>query len=272
MIHVLQTGNYKIFQGICLNVLTILKNTKEPIHLHIMTMEISWSSEPKIPEASADHLREVMKSVNPENELSYYDISEDFELTFKNTPNSNPKFSPASLIRLLFTRYIDCDKLLYLDADIMTCASLEEFKKIDIENAEMAVSLDYLGKFWIKKDYFNSGVLYINVKRVKETRLFERAVELLQEKKLYFSDQSALYELSKELVYIPFRYNEQRRIESDTVIKHFCQGIRYFPFFKIFNYKQWNVKMVHSFFKIYQFDDIYEQYEQLFPNEPKLLK
>ena len=61
MIHVLQTGNNKIFHGICLNVLSILKYTKEPVHLHIMTMEISWSNVPKISEASCDRLREIMK-------------------------------------------------------------------------------------------------------------------------------------------------------------------------------------------------------------------
>lgn len=271
MIHVLQTGNSKIFHGICLNVLSILKYTSEPIHLHIMTMEISWSDVPKISEESCNHLREVMKNANPLNELSYYDVSVDFEETFRNTPNMNPKYSPASLIRLLFPRYIDCDKLIYLDADTMTCSSLEEFYTIDIEDKEMAICKDYLGKFWIKKDYFNSGVLYINVKKVKETRLFERAVELLQKKKLYFSDQSALYILCKEKVYIPFRFNEQRDIKPDTVVKHFCKGIRYFPFFKIYNYKQWNVKKIHNFFHIYEFDDLYEQYERLFPNELKLI-
>lgn len=270
MIHVLQTGNQKIFHGICLNVLSMMKHTKEPIHLHIMTMEISWSDVPKISKDSVDYLRKVMKSFNFENQVSYYDISKDFEETFKNTPNMDPKYSPASLIRLLFTRYIDCDKLIYLDADTMTCASLEEFKKIDIENKEMAVCLDYLGKFWIKKDYFNSGVLYINVKKVKETKLFEKAIQLLQKEKLYFSDQSALYKYCKEKVYIPFRYNEQRNIKPDTVIKHFCKGIRYLPFFKVYNYKQWNVKKLHSFFKMHDFDDLFEQYDRIFPMETKL--
>lgn len=272
MLHILQTGNNKIFHGICLNALSIMKHTKEPIHLHIMTIEISWSDVPKISEESVNHLRDVLKSYNELNEVTYYDVSEDFEKTFKDTPNMNPKYSPASLIRLLFPRYIDCDKLIYLDADTMTCNSLEEFKKIDIEDKEMAVCLDYLGKFWLKKDYFNSGVLYINVKRVKETNLFERAIDLLKKEKLYFSDQTALYRECKERVYIPFRFNEQRAIKEDTVIKHFCKGIRYLPYFKVYNYKQWNVKMLHKFFKMHDFDDLFELYEKSFPNEAKLIR
>ncbi len=270
MIHLLQSANKKVFQGICLNILSIMKHTKEPVHLHLMTIEISWSEEPKISEEQANHLREVMKCFNPENELTYYDVSEAFEKTFKDTPNQNPKYTPASLIRLLFTQFIDCDKLIYLDTDTMTCASLEEFKKIDIENAEMAVCLDYLGQFWLKSDYFNSGVLYINVQKVKETKLFENTLELLRQKHFYFSDQTALYKTANHIVYMPDRFNEQRAIKEDTVIKHFCKGIRYLPFFKVYNYKQWQVNKLHSFFKMHQFDDIFVMYDKYFPDEAKL--
>ncbi len=270
MIHVLQTGNDYITKGILLNALTMLKHTKEPIHLHIMTIEISWDNGKKIDINLMNQLRELMKKYNPENELSYYDVSDEFERVFKDTPNQNPKYTPASLVRLLCDRFIDCDKLIYLDADTMTCASLEEFKKIDIEDKEMAITLDYMGRFWINKSYFNSGVLYINMKKVKETRMFEKAIELLTKKKYFFSDQTALYKVSTKRVYVPFRYNEQRKIRENTVIKHFCMGIRYFPFFKVYNIKQWNVKKVHSFLHIHDFDDIYEEYNRLFSDAPKL--
>lgn len=270
MIHILQSCNYKVFQGVCLNVLSIMKHTKEPIHLHLMTMEISWSTVPKIPEESANHLREVMKSYNPENELSYYDISAAFEQTFKDSPNKNPKYTPGTLIRLLSPQYLTCDKVIYMDTDIMTCSDLAAFKEIDIEDAELAVCKDYMGRFWIKRDYFNAGVLYLNLKKIKETNLFNKAIDLLAHKKYYFSDQTALYKASTKRVYMPFRFNEQRKIKSDTVLKHFCKGIQYFPYFKIYNYKQWNVKMLHKFFKIHDFDDIFELYEKLFPMEAKL--
>ncbi|MDE7213686.1 MAG: hypothetical protein K2N42_03800, partial [Anaeroplasmataceae bacterium] len=106
--------------------------------------------------------------------------------------------------------------------------------------------------------------------KVKETKLFEKAIDLLAHKKYYFSDQTALYKASTKRVYMPFRFNEQRSIKPDTVVKHFCKGIRYLPFFKVYNYKQWNVGKIHSFFKIHDFDDLYEAYERLFPMEAKL--
>ncbi len=267
---VLLTGNEKVFTGICLSILSILKYTKTPVNFHIMTAEVSWDENKKISLDNITLLRDVISQKSPNSKLFYYDISKDFEETLKYSPNKKPAYTPASLIRLFFTRYIDCDKLIYLDADTMAIKSLDEFDKIDISNAEMAVCLDYLGKFWIKKDYFNSGVLYINVKKVKETNLFENALELLNEKKLFFSDQTALYKLSKDRVYMPMCYNEQRNIKPDTVIKHFNKGIRYFPYFKIYNIKQWQVSKVHNFLKINDFDDIYKEYEELFPTLEKL--
>ena len=40
--------------------------------------------------------------------------------------------------------------------------------------------------------------MYINVKMCNETKLFERAIDYLNKKKLFFADQTALYRLSKK--------------------------------------------------------------------------
>lgn len=270
MINVLLAGDVNVFHGICLNALSIAKYTKTPVTIHVMTEKVKWQKSDKISYESVMHLRDVMKSFNPENDVKYYDLTEDIERDFFNSPNMNPAYSVATLLRLYLHKYIDCDRLIYLDADTMTCNSLEEFTKIDISNYEMGVVHDYLGKFWIKKDYFNAGVLYINVNRIKETDCFAKAIKVLKEKKLYFSDQSALYMTVKEKLYLDSRFNEQRKIKKDTVVKHFCKAIRYLPYFKVYNYKQWNVRKVHNFLHITMFDDIYKQYEELFPNERKL--
>lgn len=270
MINVVQTGNANVYKGICLTALSIMKYTKEPVHYHLMSAQVSWDKTSKITEEQADKLREVLKSYNEENELTYYDVSKDLEETFYNTPNMKPKYTPATLIRLFMDKYLDVDKLIYLDADIMTTASLEEFNKIDIDDKEMAVCLDYMGRFWIKRDYFNAGVLYVNLNECKKNNVFENCIELLKKKKYYFADQTALYKTLTKKVYIPFRFNEQRDIKEDTVVKHFCKGIRYLPFFKVYNVKQWDVKNVHGFLKMNNFDDIYKLYDEVFKDYDKL--
>lgn len=59
------------------------------------------------------------------------------------------------------------------------------------------------------------------------------------------------------------RFNEQRDIKKDTVVKHFCRGIFWLPFFHIYNIKQWERDAVHKRLKIHYYDDIYDQYDQL---------
>lgn len=264
-IHVVMSGNNKVFEGICLCALSILKHTKSPVTLHIMTMRLAGKSE-EITSAQADQLRAVMQSINASSEVEYIDTTDDYMTTFAVSPNSKPFYTPYSLIRLFVQRHIKSDKVIYLDVDIMTAAPLEELTAIDISEYEMAVALDYLGKTWIAKDYFNSGMLYINMEKVRETNLFENAIELLMREKLFFADQSALYKLCKQRLLLPMRFNEQRGMKPDTVIKHFNKGIKWLPFVHPYNVKQWQRSKVHKVLKIREFDDIYAEYDRLFAN------
>ena len=265
MINVLYTGDKNVFRGFALAVLSLMKYTKEPFFVHFMTVGASWDKNCRpLPKEDFLLIENVLKKYRPDCLMKYYDVTESFAKHFEYSPNKKPVYSPASMTRLLLTEVIkDVDKLIYLDCDTMTTSSLKAFEELNIDYYEMAVSLDFMGHRWVRKDYFNSGVLYINMKMVKETRLFERAIELLKKKRFFFADQSALYKCSTKRLYIPWRFNEQRKIKKDTVIKHFNKGIRPFPFY-IYNIKQWNVKKVHSFLKIHYFDDIYEQYDSLF--------
>ena len=47
------------------------------------------------------------------------------------------------------------------------------------------------------------------------------------------------------------------------MVKHFCRGIRWLPFFHIYNIKQWEREAVHKKLKIYYFDDVYARYDAL---------
>ena len=82
-------------------------------------------------------------------------------------------------------------------------------------------------------------------------------------------DQSALHRLHECRLILPRRFNEQRKPREDTVVKHFCRGIRWFPFFYIYNYKQWERDKVHKKLKLFCFDDIYEEYDRLMARYPE---
>lgn len=266
-IDVLIAGDENVYEGIALTVLSAAMRSSRPIIVHLMTTFAVGTKGITLEKANA--LRVMLQSVDADNELEYIDATEAYDEFFVGSPNEKPAYSPCSLLRLFAPRYINCERLVYLDADTMCCAGLEEFFTVDISEAEMAVALDYLGKFWIKKDYFNSGVLFINVPKIKETRLFERSVEMLTEKKLFFADQSALYLNCKDKVYVPMRFNEQRDVKADTVVKHFCKGIKWLPIIHPYNIKQWQRDKVRKKLGLDCFDDIYAKYDELMPSEEK---
>ena len=74
--------------------------------------------------------------------------------TFKKLDNW---FTPYSLLRLCAGEIPSLpEKILYLDSDTMVYNSLEELFTMDeINNYVLGIVVDKMGKFWIRKDYFN---------------------------------------------------------------------------------------------------------------------
>lgn len=124
----------------------------------------------------------------------------------------------------------------------------------------MAGVIDYLGKWFIDIHYMNAGILYLNMKKIRETGLFENARKMCAERKMWFPDQTALNKLVKKKLFLPTKYNEQRRLRKDTIIQHFCKSIRLFPYFHTINIKPWEVEKVRSVYKITAYDDVLDDY------------
>ena len=62
----------------------------------------------------------------------------------------------------------------------------------DVSAVEYAAARDHYGHFLVSPNYINAGVLLFNMKRCRETGIFEKARELIRVKMLMFADQSAL--------------------------------------------------------------------------------
>ena len=110
----------------------------------------------------------------------------------------------------------------------------------------------------------------MNLKQMRQDNLLEKCRNMVNKTRMLMPDQTALNKYGKKK-YLPFKFNEQRKIKADTVIKHFCKGIVFFlPFgFHIYNIKQWQRNKVHESLKIFMFDDIYAEVDKLkekYPN------
>lgn len=261
MINIMYSGNDKVFKGILLSTLSIIKNTDEAININILTMEID-NFKP-INNDMVKLLEKVIKEKNKESQVNLFDVTNIFTKEMEDSKNLNNFYTPYCLLRL-FADLLDLPKkIIYLDTDTMVNKDLSEFFNTDITNYEFAGVVDRLGRWFIGLNYINSGVLLLNLEKIRETRLFKNTRELVKNKKMAFPDQSALNKLKKYYLKVPSIYNNQGKLKENTVIKHFCKSIRFLPFYHTINVKQWDVVNVHKKLKIFVYDDIYTEYKKV---------
>lgn len=267
MINILLCGNKKVFDGALTELISITNRTKEPINCYIYTMDLTRLKEEYLPieEEQIEFLNEVVKSKNRENTVKKIDVTDVYEREFGRGKNEDAYCTPYTLLRLLADLVPDMpDKLLYLDIDMMAGDDISKLYNIDIEDYEYAAVKEKYGCWLIRPDYINAGMLLLNMKKIRETKLLQKARDLLKKKKLLFADQSAIYWNTEKKKLLPRKFNEQSKFNrKDTVICHFCKRLMFRPYPHTENYKQWNVEEVHKILKCHYFDKDLEEYIQL---------
>ena len=267
MIDVVYAGNDLMFDGILLSTLSMVRRTKEDIHIHILTMDFTHKDPRFKPfrDDQAHFLENELRKYNPKTIVEVKDCTELYNTHLNENANEKPKYSPYCTLRLLMGDFTDLKgKVIYLDCDTMVYGNIKELYDIDMENLEYRASHDYMGRHWIKSDYINSGILLLNLDIIRETGLLKKCCHMVRVKKMYFTDQTALYKCKTKFEFFPdeYRFNEQRNVKPNTVVKHFCKGIRWFPF-KVYNIKQWQIDKVQSYLKIHEFDEDFEIYKEI---------
>jgi lipopolysaccharide biosynthesis glycosyltransferase len=265
MINVLFSGNGKVFDGVLTCMLSVLKRTetKEPFRFFIYTMDVTRikPAYTAISQEMVDFLNEVAGSYHPKNEVLRVDVTGLYEREFGHCPNEGAYCSPYTLLRLLADLVPGMpDKLLYLDVDILFNRDIRLLYDTDVSGVEYAAARDHYGKYLLRPDYINAGVLLLNLKKMKETGLLEKARGLIQTKKLLFADQSAIFRSTTKKKLLPQRYNDQKFLHPHTVVRHFSKRLFYLPYPHTANVKQWDVSKVHRIFRYYVFDDILYDY------------
>lgn len=265
MINILFSGNKGVFDGVLSCMLSIFKRTqtKEPFHIYIFTMNVTRLKEAycAIDENQISFLDTVAKKYNQKNIVEQVDVTDLYEQEFGYCPNEGAYCSPYTLLRL-FSDMIDSipDKILYLDVDILFNRDIMLLYNTDITDYEYAAARDHYGKYLINPNYINAGVLLLNMVKIRQTGLLQKARQLIKTKKLVFADQSALYRSTTKKLMLPQKFNDQKFLHKHTVIRHFSKRLFYTPYPHTANIKQWNVSQIHKIFRYYTFDDILYDY------------
>ena len=266
MINILLCGNRKVFDGALSELISITNRTAESINCYIFTMNISYMNPEytDITNSQIEFLNKVVKEKNIENNVIKKDVTNLYKQEFEGSANETAYCTPYTLLRLLADLDPTMpDKILYLDIDMMAGGDISKLYNIDIENYEYAAVKEKYGSWIIRPDYINAGMLLMNLKKMKETKLLEKAREKIKHKKMLFADQDAIFWTTTSKKIIPRIYNEQSRFnKKDTIICHFCKRMLWFPYPRTENIKQWQVENVHKVLKCHAFDNDLEEYRK----------
>ena len=270
MKNILFCGNTKVFDGFLTAILSILMRTKspEPFTFFFFTMDVSHLNPNYTPvsDAHISFLDEIVKSFNSENRTVKIDVTDLYMKEFCGCPNEGAYCSPYTLLRLLADEIPGIpDKILYLDADILFNKDISLLYDIDVEAVEYAAARDHYGKLilFFDRKFVNAGVVLFNMRKSRETGLFEKCRTLLKKKRLLFADESALIRSTSAQKIISQRFNDQKFLYKNTVARHFSQRLFYLPYPHIENVKQWQVEKVRKVFGYTEFDDIFDKFLEL---------
>ena len=271
--NILYCGDKGIARGVLVSILSLIKHNSEPLNIYIMT--INYKDTKAFTEKAAKFLDELAKKKNAKSFVRLIDATDVF---VKNLPSKNmgSYFTPCSMLRLYADKVPELaklDRILYLDYDVVCRKDISEFYNMNLDGIEVAGVLDIYGKNFyhyhgiFNFDYMNSGVMLFNMPECIKTGMFGKAVKLCMQRWMMLADQAALNKSIMRRKLMPRKYNEQgERPREDTVLHHFSNNFKFWPYFRVQKVKPFEVEKIHNVLKITEYDDILKEYEKLKDN------
>lgn len=152
--------------------------------------------------AEMDFLKSHVKS-----KVIFIDVKVRLNINIPEPDMKSSHLSKEALFRLLIPKLIKShEKIIYLDVDTMVRDSLEDLFNINLKNFPFAavpwfeIHVSKLKEINMKIDqnYFNSGVMLLNLQNSNLHEIFEKAINIFNEephKKFAFADQDILNSL-----------------------------------------------------------------------------
>lgn len=222
MINIYYCTDDKLFPQQVLSLVSLVRNTNEALNVINLTVEVKEyaSKSKKTSELQDKFCDGLLKAKNPNSSFKSIDVSDLFREHLLKGPNLHNKFySYFVVVRLLADLVPEIpDKVLYLDSDVMFNGDVKELWDIDVNDYDFAGRRDTLRI----TNYLQSGVMLMNMKRMREDGSMQLSRELCSTKKyLCYIDMSALNTACKLKKRISKRFNSYKYTD-DCVLYHVC--------------------------------------------------
>ena len=273
--NILYCGDKGISRGVLVSILSLLMRGRKDAIYNIYIATVVYDNVIPFEMKTVKFLDKLVKKYNAKSFVKLVDATEVF---VANLPKKNmgSYFTPCSMLRLYIDKIPELsrlDRVLYLDYDVVCRKDISEFYNMKLDRIEAAGVLDIYGRRWyhyhglLVQDYMNSGVMLFNVPECIKSGMFDKAVGLCAKRKMMLADQAALNKVILHRKLVDRKYNEQEeRPREDTVLHHFSNNFKFWPYFRVQKVKPFEIDKVHEVLKITEYDDILERYNELKDN------
>ena len=166
----------KCFDGLLITLLSAAKTTKHPLNVFLATGNFKTKKKDFFAFTKEQSLfvEKVIRKYNLQSRITLVDLSDEVISNFGESPNFNGKFSPLSMIRLLADYHPEFgDRLLYLDVDLVITGDLYTIFSEPLGGKDIGMAKDEVGSHWLGKNYCNSGVLLMDLAKLRENHHFD---------------------------------------------------------------------------------------------------
>ena len=187
--HIASASDDRYAQHLGAMIVSLLDNTASPDQF------IFYIIDAGIKEQNKQHLRDIIYHYGASIQFIAFTID-------SSTIFVNRHLSPACYVRLFLSELLDStiNRVLYLDCDIIVRKDVADLWETDLSNVFLAAvdtsDLNRNSVLGIPKDakYFNSGVLFIHLKKWREQGVVEKFLSVINvyKDKLQYHDQDVL--------------------------------------------------------------------------------
>jgi len=273
MINIYYCTDNKLYKQLVISLISLVSTTQEPLNVLNLTCENrEYNPNGRCTTKQQDALcTKILKEKNPASTFRSIDVSDlfaEYLLKGPNTQNRHYKFSAYVSYRLVAHMLPGFpDKILYVDSDVLFPKDVKRIYDIDVSDFEYAGRRD---KFRITK-YIQSGVMLLNMKKIKEHNCFDKALKLIQTKKyIAYIDMSSLNSVCKHKKVISKRdicYNYRK----SATIQHVCDlRESRIPFIKKWRHRIKIDKLPLARQRLPMYSDVYDKFDKVLNENPQL--
>ena len=207
--NILYTSDDNFIPQIASSITSVCENNRKvhDITFYLFSMKISRRNQKKLHELIHRYHRHL-KVIELDNLASYFPFDID-----------TGGWNPIVLSRLLLDKILPkkVDRILYLDGDTITLRNLESLYDTNMGDKAVGACIESACPKFMKKplgltdtNYYNAGVLLINVKKWREQKIGEGIIRFYQAHngKLFANDQDAINGYLKNQIFtLPPKYN-----------------------------------------------------------------